>query len=407
MATAKPKNKSIVILCDGTSNEIKTDRTNVLRLFRCASKDDTEIVFYDPGVGTVGAYKTWSRVWQKIKEVYGLAFGSGLDDNVLDAYQFLIENWNKGDKIYLFGFSRGAYTVRVLAGLVYTIGIVPKEQENLKRYALHTLKQASIYGEFSNLGMYQETLDRQPIPIEFLGVWDTVSSVFLWAKGWFRIKNIGYSRRNASVKSIRHALAIDERRRFFKHYDWKLYEPHTTYLPHTPEYIKGTKQGKFKDQDVQEVWFAGVHTNVGGGASDDKSQVAKAPLEWMLAEAKKADLKYDSAKLKAMLAKIPDDPDHTSNLSNSLTFWWWIIEFFPKWRKMYIDENEALLTKIWSWLDVYIPLGELRDMTNGGAKPEDKILVHESVKTRMENTDYKPSNLPLIDQIKWVKTLKL
>ncbi|MEG3153261.1 DUF2235 domain-containing protein, partial [Sphingomonas sp. ZT3P38] len=117
--------------------------TNVLKLFRIAEKGERQICFYHPGVGTVGRINPWRRVRQKIVEVIGLATGYGLDDNVLAAYRFLVENWREGDRIYLFGFSRGAWTVRVLSGFLHLIGLVRPAQLNMCDSALGTYKRAS------------------------------------------------------------------------------------------------------------------------------------------------------------------------------------------------------------------------------------------------------------------------
>ena len=104
MPAAKKKSRILVVLSDGTSNEIKAERSNVLRLFQSIDTAANDVVFYDPGVGTVGAYDNWNRWWIRTKEFLGLAFGMGLDDNVLDAYQFLIDNWREGDRIFPLRF---------------------------------------------------------------------------------------------------------------------------------------------------------------------------------------------------------------------------------------------------------------------------------------------------------------
>lgn len=111
--------KNIVILCDGTSNEISQNRTNVLRLFGALERSPEQVVFYDPGVGTFGAENAWSYYYRKAIEIWGLATGWGLDQNVKEAYKFLIEYYDDGkrpngknedpDQIFIFGFSRGAY----------------------------------------------------------------------------------------------------------------------------------------------------------------------------------------------------------------------------------------------------------------------------------------------------------
>src|SRR4051794_21531995 len=115
--------KNIVICCDGTGNQINSQLSNVLKLYRVLQKTDDQLVYYSPGVGAVGNYDEWQQLKQDAKEVLGLATGYGLDENVLDAYRFLCTHYQPGDAIWLFGFSRGAYTVRVLAALVYVIGL--------------------------------------------------------------------------------------------------------------------------------------------------------------------------------------------------------------------------------------------------------------------------------------------
>ena len=103
---------NLVICCDGTGNEISENISNVLKLYRCLRKTDKthprQLVFYDPGVGTMTEPTTWQRWKANIKMVLGLATGYGFDDNVLSAYRFLVAHYKPGDKIYLFGFSRGA-----------------------------------------------------------------------------------------------------------------------------------------------------------------------------------------------------------------------------------------------------------------------------------------------------------
>ena len=114
-----PMPKNIVVCCDGTGNEIETCTTNVLKLFRCLEKYAGQVVFYDPGVGTIASVKPWSQWRQDLSTVFELATGKGIDDRVLKAYQFITQTYEEGDQIFLFGFSRGAYTVRIVAALVH------------------------------------------------------------------------------------------------------------------------------------------------------------------------------------------------------------------------------------------------------------------------------------------------
>src|SRR5260221_13324341 len=139
--------RNIVIHCDGTGNEISENISNVLKPYRCLRKTEKteprEVVFYDPGVGTLSGPDPWHKLRQDFSAILGLATGYGLDEKVLQSYQFLLHNYREGDQIYLFGFSRGAYTVRVLAGLIHNVGPILPEQANLAGSGLTPLKRFS------------------------------------------------------------------------------------------------------------------------------------------------------------------------------------------------------------------------------------------------------------------------
>src|ERR1700688_3079699 len=135
--------KDIVICCDGTGNEINSTISNVLKLFRVLEKDANQRVYYHPGVGTIGLQSTWERLKQEAYGVFSLATGAGLDEDTLAAYRFLCEIWQQGDRVWLFGFSRGAYIVRVLAAFIHTMGLLPPDQIDLAGYAFSTYKKSS------------------------------------------------------------------------------------------------------------------------------------------------------------------------------------------------------------------------------------------------------------------------
>jgi uncharacterized protein (DUF2235 family) len=141
--------KNIVICCDGTGNEVNDTISNVLKLFRVIQKDEDQRVYYHPGVGTIGLESTWGRLKQEAWAIRGLATGAGLDEDTLAAYRFLCETYEKDDRIWLFGFSRGAYTVRVLAAFIQVIGLLPPDQIDLAPYALSAYKNASAKREGS------------------------------------------------------------------------------------------------------------------------------------------------------------------------------------------------------------------------------------------------------------------
>ena len=148
--------KNIVICCDGTGNEIKENLSNVLKLYQIADRNNDQIVFYDSGIGTIGRQNGWTKFRDIATEIAHGATGQGLDQNVLDAYRFLVLNYKKDDRIFLFGFSRGAYTVRVLAGFIRALGLLHPEQLNLANYALKWYKSISDTGEFKHIWRFSE-----------------------------------------------------------------------------------------------------------------------------------------------------------------------------------------------------------------------------------------------------------
>src|SRR5436190_12104244 len=164
--------KNIVVCCDGTGNEISENISNVLKLYRCLRKSGKaapQIVFYDPGVGTLARPDPWQKLKQDFNAILGLATGYGLDDNVLRAYEFLANNYEDGDDVYMFGFSRGAYTVRVLAGLIHKVGLMSPQQVNLAGAGLTAYKQFSA-GEQKpgfglNLRQFTDAGDDEPGPV--------------------------------------------------------------------------------------------------------------------------------------------------------------------------------------------------------------------------------------------------
>ena len=199
--------RNIVDCCDGTGNEISENISNVLKLYRVLRKTDRtdplQVVFYDPGVGTLARPDPWTKFRQDAVTVLGLATGYGLDNNVSAAYRFLIDAYEEGDQIFLFGFSRGAYTVRVLAGLIHRIGLLAPQQRNLAGAALTAYKQLPASQEDWESNPCEEnneseefepvapkTKDDQAAQfarivsarwptIRFMGVWDTVASVIV------------------------------------------------------------------------------------------------------------------------------------------------------------------------------------------------------------------------------------
>src|SRR4029077_3809105 len=242
--------RNIVILCDGTGNEISENISNVLKLYRCLRKTEKtqprQLVFYDPGVGTLERPDPWHRLKQNFNAILGLATGYGLDDNVLAAYAFLVANYQDGDQIYLFGFSRGAYTVRVLAGLIHKVGLIAPQQVNLAGSGLIAYKQFSsgvapkFHGNmratdagdedgplaaspFDNAAQFARITSSRWPTIKFVGVWDTVASVIVPRPDrlyWPSLEELAFTLQNPSVQIFRQAISIDERRCMFRLKKW-------------------------------------------------------------------------------------------------------------------------------------------------------------------------------------------
>lgn len=367
--------RTLILLFDGTSNEIAADRTNILRLYGCLARTDTQRVWYDPGVGTFGRRGS-SRLWSDVKELAGLAFGRGLEDNVLEGYRFLAETWRDGDRIALFGFSRGAYTARVLAGFIHAIGLLDPDQFNMLEYAWRAYVRVPVgSGKGSSLSrsrlesdteleLYRRALRPREPRISFLGLFDTVSSVFEISS--LKFSTYPFTAANTDVDILRHALAIDERRRLFAPYRWRGFQG-----------VAGPGQPQL--QDAQEVWFAGSHGDVGGGYPEERSALAKVPLLWMLGEARQAGILID-AKVVATIVE-GGDPDHPKYVPADPAGWF-NDSMSPGWATAEAVPLSGAFRPAWP------PAGRSRAIENGD-------LIHDSVARRMAlRPDYRPPNLP-------------
>lgn len=268
--------RKLIVCCDGTWNERDSAdaATNVAKMARALRPTDdagrSQLIYYHPGIGT----------GNKFDRIVGGAFGIGLSANVQSAYAFLADNYQRGDTLYLFGFSRGAYTVRSLAGLIGLVGLLRKRDMDVfpKVYHIYRSREhrqalvrgkpterqraldALFPGETETHKKLQKALERRrPTRIFFIGVWDTVGSLGVPAGP---LRSLGKSRYefhdtelSEAVQHAYHALAIDEYRGPFKPTLWT------------------RKKGRSADpearpQILEQVWFAGCHSNIGGGYPD-------------------------------------------------------------------------------------------------------------------------------------------
>jgi uncharacterized protein (DUF2235 family) len=353
--------KNIVICCDGTGNEFGGDcNSNVVKLYSTLIVDETQCGYYHPGVGTMGdpSARNWiEKEWSRLK---GLAFGAGLLANVADAYRYLMNVFAPGDNVFLFGFSRGSYTARALAGVLHMYGLLCPGNDGLIPYVIRMFARKS-----RKAGGMQQTLDvaqhfkstfSRDCPLFFEGLWDTVSSV-----GW--VTNpvvLPFSARNPSMQIGRHAVSIHERRCYYRQNLWG---------------------APFEGQNIKQVWFAGVHSDVGGSYPEAESGLSKVTLEWMLHEAAAAGLRVNYEKAAIILGKVPRtepwmpayvQPDAQGPIHRSLRRAWWILEFLPH---KYVDMNSGKPVVRWR-----IPFGAPRQI------PEDS-LIYELARSRMDNWD--------------------
>lgn len=340
--------KSIVICCDGTGNEFARNNTNVVKLHSMLAQDESQIAFYDTGVGTFSVSSAHTKLAESVSKTIGLALGTGFKQNVCDAYSFLVNNFEEGDRVYVFGFSRGAYTARVVGAMIRAFGILRRSSVHLASYALKLL-EVQKEADFRMLNGFKRQFSTGVSPsFLFMGVWDTVASVS-WA--WERLK-YGYTRTNPAVDVLRHAVSLDERRALFRPNLW------------------GDEQ---EGQDAQEVWFPGVHCDVGGGYDRNEAGLSNIALEWMLVEARDNGLRLDDERVARVLQE-QSPPDYQAKAHASLTVFWWPLEFFIKERRINRFRRR----------DVY---------TRRAGK---KVLLHESVIKRIRDStvSYQPPNLP-------------
>jgi uncharacterized protein (DUF2235 family) len=280
-----------VICCDGTGNSFENpcEESNVVKLYSALKLDANQIGYYHPGVGTMGDPTAHGRLAKEWSRLVGLAIGSGLLPNVGDAYRYLMNNYVDGDEIYIFGFSRGAYTARALASVLHVFGLLCAGNDDLIPYILKIYSERSRAARHHTATFKVDEVFRwqfshaQDINVHFCGLWDTVSS-YGWAYDPIMLP---FNGNNPIIKTGRHAVSIHERRCFYRDNLWG---------------------PCLADQDIKQVWFAGVHSDVGGSYNEPESGLSKLALEWMFVEAREHGLRLDDEKVVAVLGGPPPRP---------------------------------------------------------------------------------------------------
>ncbi|MBB5394538.1 DUF2235 domain-containing protein [Mucilaginibacter sp. AK015] len=346
--------KRIIVCSDGTWNkpgdicEGEIVRTNVQKIFEAICNEDEnhikQIKFYDQGVGSSGT---------KLSRMIDGATGRGLDDNILDAYKFIIWNYEIGDEIFLFGFSRGAYTVRSLAGLIRTAGLVKNNNLRLIQQAYDMYRDRGDKAKHPDGDIAREFREKHSQPevrIKFIGVWDTVGALGVPVKLFYNRKRYEFHDTTLSsyVDYAYHALAIDERRKNF--------------IPTLWQQSKSVQDNGIK-QVFEQRWFTGVHSNIGGGYPDEGlSDIA---LHWMIAKAKGAGLSFEEG-------YVDDEvrPNNKGRLYNSNTLPFSILGQFVRKLLSTPRAAESVHPSVFERVDAnigYIPVNLKNDMRNSAA----------------------------------------
>ena len=342
------QHRTVVLCFDGTGDQFDSDNSNIVQFFSMLKKDDRtdQLVYYQAGIGTYTIPQIATPWMANLDKTIDMMVGSHLNAHVMDGYKFLMRNYQAGDKICLFGFSRGAYTARALAGMIHKVGLLPVDNEQQIPFAYHMYCQDDEEG-WRMSRAFKKAFSIN-VDIEFIGVWDTVDSVGLVPR------RLPFTKSSDNIKFFRHALSLDERRVRFKPSHWKHPEMHEHHLgvkkhemPRSKKKeireLKTKKQPKKEDDadekkdvkhddlkamqkarleelehrfsthnfetDVEEVWFAGCHCDVGGGSvkNGTRNSLARIPLRWMLREIFKCNIGIQFHR--DMFYKVGMDPD--------------------------------------------------------------------------------------------------
>ncbi|MEY8831246.1 DUF2235 domain-containing protein [Sedimentitalea sp. XS_ASV28] len=455
--------RKIIICIDGTGNQVGDNESNILKLYKGLAQSDRQIVHYVPGVGTMDGPRLFeSALTRKARALAGLAFGMGLEDDVLDAYRFLCHTYQSAsdkrrahaanrmalretarelgmkaprkqtsapraedDQIYIFGFSRGAYAARILAGFIHNFGLVDPARLHMITKAFRAYRIVTEHDRdapnavvFKALRQYESVLrPKGRVPIRCLGLFDTVasmvrlnrpfSSLFTY-RSPMELSTHANVETNSSVRIVLHAMAVDERRSMFRPLRWKQSDYYGDRFRHARD-----KRTQF----VHQRWFPGYHSDIGGTPREYFSGIGKITLLWMLDELRRMEhlawkedtaldppkpgerrarpvhgleikSRYRSGFLqgKDRKRRTPDgqrfaQPDAMAPLHNSMSLAWAPLEIFPKTTLRRQWRNRPG----WLW---YLPLSEPRVI-------EADDSIDESVHDRMRRWRfYRPVNLP-------------
>lgn len=404
----QPKPRSKLLVCfDGTGNQYSGDTsdTNIVKLYQKFDRDAPhQYHYYQPGIGTYSAAegslnagilgRTARSVSQKIDEGIGTTF----DQHVIVGYRFVMRYYNEHDRIFIFGFSRGAFTARFLARMISTVGLLSRGNEEMVPFAYKTYQDYEMgIGNFKSaeehnayMKSFKTTFCRAKVKVHFLGLFDTVNSVGIFDVPFTKKTYLPVVTRTAT--HVRHAVSIDERRSKFK-----------AALLHQDK-----RQTRKKEEDIKEVFFPGNHGDIGGGwlaegntaveEAKDPLQLSDIALEWMISELDALPLKHPADQIawnehhdiflenfhknmdQAVTARMHDALKFGGGGSWTSTLFWHFLEWIPLFKRLELINDQ--------WRHIYFPpnMGGTRDIPDGAE-------FHPSVKARMESCpDYRPRN---------------
>lgn len=298
--------KRIAICCDGTWDKA-SNNTNVNKISEIISRGTgpdgiEQLVYYHPGVGTSG------NIFQRMAG--GIA-GADLDNHIMEAYGDVVDHYEPGDQLFFFGFSRGAYTVRSLAGFIRKCGILKPENKDqiAAGFAIYRTRDEPEKADSPAAVQFRDAYS-YPAAVYFIGVWDTVGDLGVPLK-WFQFFYADkYKFHDAQLSSIvrfaYQAIGVDEHRKIFNVTMWE-----------RSDHAIANKV----NQPIEQVWFTGAHGNIGGGYS--KPSLSHRTLLWMISKASGAGLRVEDR-------QFPVDANYDDYLVESNTGIWWVLDGFSK-----------------------------------------------------------------------------
>ncbi|KAJ2917307.1 hypothetical protein MD484_g3094, partial [Candolleomyces efflorescens] len=248
--------RTLIVCFDGTGDQFDADNSNVVQFVSLLKKDDRnkQLVYY---------------------QILDTMLAGSINAHIMGGYKFLMQNYVPGDQISIFGFSRGAYTARCLVAMLHKVGLLPPSNSEQVPFAY------TIYLRTDDFGWEQANEFKRAfsinVDVEFLGVWDTVGSI------GFRSEELPFATSTTFVKTYRHAISLDERRAKFQANQWN--------EPSLADQKRGLPEDETRPRtNIEEVWFAGCHSDVGGGSvrNQTRHSLARIPLRWMVREIFKA-----------------------------------------------------------------------------------------------------------------------